>query len=402
MMTYLERHNRLPDSGHRLQTLVQSHLGEVFPAAALVILRDGDCLFDGVWGAEGHAVHPDMLFDLASVSKLFTTTAFLSLLSEHKVALDDPVVSVIPEFGAGGARGMDGGQDPHTRVMLPVPPEAQGATVDPTRITFRQLLTHTSGLAPWRAIFQVAGDIPPPPDQTDPFPIAQRRLNALRAICASPFVGQPDGTIRYSDLGLILIGETVARLQGEPLEDGVRRRVTEPLGLASVGYNPLQRGVERARIAPTEVDHLWRMRRCWGEVHDENACGLGGIAGHAGLFAHARDVAAFGQSWLELDARMGVRADVLREATCEQAASGDERRGIGWMLKARANASVGERFSADSYGHTGFTGTSLWIDPARGLVVACLTNRVYVGREKVGIMPFRRQLHDLVVETVEA
>lgn len=396
-----ERVNQLDASAfQRLQHFMQASLDDVFPSAALAIIWRDTLILDAAWARDGHHTTPDTYFDLASVSKLFTTTAFLLLVSDGVVALDDAIVQVIPEFGAGGLRGVDGGQDPHTRVALPTPAEMLGQQVDPARVTFRHLLTHTSGLPPWRAVFQAAGDLPPPPMEHDPYPVEQRRHNALQAICAYPFVGQPNGVIRYSDIGLMLIGESVARLAGMPLDKAIRERVTEPLGLSSVTYNPLQHGCSLAQIAPTEEDTLWRGRRCWGEVHDENACGLGGIAGHAGLFAQARDVAAFGQAWLRRDQRFGQLP--FAEAVREQARDGDERRGLGWMLKALQKASAGERFSSESFGHTGFTGTSLWIDPQRQLVVSCLTNRVYDGRDTMGIIPFRRTLHDLIADMLDS
>jgi CubicO group peptidase (beta-lactamase class C family) len=200
---------------------------------------------------------------------------------------------------------------------------------------------------------------------------------------------------------MMLVGEAVARLHGDSLEAAVRQRVIEPLGLTSPRYNPLGNGCDCQQIAPTQYDAAWRGRRCWGEVHDENACGMGGVAGHAGLFANVRDVAAFGQAWLERDARLNIAPELMRLATTEQAVNQGERRGLGWMLKALEDSPVGQRFSVESYGHTGFTGTSLWIDPQRALVVACLTNRVYCGREKVGIHAFRQTIHDIIAEELD-
>jgi CubicO group peptidase (beta-lactamase class C family) len=206
--------------------------------------------------------------------------------------------------------------------------------------------------------------------------------------------------VRYSDLGLMLLGETVCRLHGASgaLDEALGERVFEPLKLDSLTFNPLQREHNRNTIAPTEEDPGWRGRRCWGEVHDENACGVGGTAGNAGLFGTARDVAAFGQAWLESDPRLNIAPDLLRYAVQEHEETGGMRRGLGWMIKARDDSSAGDLFSADSHGHTGFTGTSLWVDPVRALVVVCLTNRVYPGREKIGIHAFRRALHDAIVE----
>mgnify|MGYP000861909094 FL=1 len=397
-----------PDVARALEALIAAHLGDTFPALAITAIHRGRVLVNQSWGwidpvTREYPIGPDALFDLASVSKLFTTTAFLSLVSEERAALDDPLVAIVPEFGESGLRPLDGGQDPHSKVRLPTPPELLGKTADPSKVTLRMLLTHTSGLAPWRDVFNAAGPPPSSPDEVDPLPRAERWANALRALCAYPFVGQPgEGVVRYSDLGLMLLGEAVARLDGSgDLAVAVRRRVTEPLALPSVTYNPLQHGRARAAIVPTEDDPAWRGRRCWGEVHDENACGVGGVAGHAGLFGVARDIAALGQAWLGGDPRLAIAPGLRADAVRERAETDGTRRGLGWMLKAREGSSIGEQFHPDAYGHFGFTGTSLWIDPARELVVAALTNRVYPGREHPGIEDFRRGLHDLLAKAVD-
>jgi CubicO group peptidase (beta-lactamase class C family) len=163
----------------------------------------------------------------------------------------------------------------------------------------------------------------------------------------------------------------------------------------------MKNGLSRREIIPTEYDATWRERRVWGEVHDENSCGAGGITGHAGLFAQARDVAALGQAWLSRDPRLGLTPSLIEQALRQQA-DGQYRFGLGWMLKAADSSSAGDLYSESSFGHTGFTGTSLWIDPERELVTAALTNRVYPGREKPGILPFRRALHDLIAQGADA
>jgi CubicO group peptidase (beta-lactamase class C family) len=423
--------NELPETArNKIEGIVQANLGEVFPAAALTVVKDGDVFLNAAWGwidpdEQQHPVQTDTLFDLASVTKLFTATAFLSLMEEKGLPLDTVVVEVVPEFGASGARSMDGGQDPHTKVELPTPEAVRGKRVDPARVTFRHLLTHTSGLAPWRDIFNAAGPAPTPPDEHEPVPRPQRWHNGLHAICNYPFVGEPgDGIVRYSDLGLMLLGEAAARLyangtqhtvgakqlvpaffrdaspytaptQNADLEMAINARVLSPLRLGSVRFNPVRNGIDRNRTVPTEIDPTWRKRRVWGEVHDENACGVGGVAGHAGLFASARDVAALGQAWLENNARLKISPELMEDAKREHANTEGTRRGLGWMLKAAVDSSAGDFFSMSSYGHTGFTGTSLWIDPEKRLVVACLTNRVYPGRANHdGIHAFRRAIHD--------
>lgn len=389
--------------------ITEAHLGRTFPALTLTVIQGGHVWLNAAWGwidpeTRLLPAQPDTRFDLASVTKLFTTTVFLSQVSAGLVRLDDPLVTIIPEFGASGPRPLDGGQDPHSKVQLPTPEEVRGQTADPSRVTFYHLLTHTSGLAPWRDVFNAAGPAPLPPGQHDPIPREQRWANALRALCGYPFVGQPgEGVVRYSDLGLMLLGEAVSRLQTMPgkLDMALHTHLFEPCGLTSLVYNPLSKGCNQITIAPTEFDSTWRKRRCWGEVHDENACGVGGIAGHAGLFGTAWDVAVFGQRWLERHPCLNISPDLMQAATHEHEETGGMRRGLGWMIKTYTDSSAGDLFSPDSYGHTGFTGTSLWIDPRHKLVVACLTNRVYPGREQEGIHSFRRALHDLLARAVD-
>lgn len=401
--------NLSPAAERTLERAIAGHLGTSFPALAITALWRGEVLLDRAWGTldpetGSLPVQHDTLFDLASVSKPFTAAAFLSLVSGGSVMVDTPLVEVIPEFGASGPRPLDGGQDPHSKASLPTPESVRGQTADPARVTFRLLLTHTAGLAPWRDVFNAAGPAPVRPDQPDPLPRQIRWNNALQALCRYPFVGQPgDGEVRYSDLGLMLLGEAVSRLHGTPgdLEAAISARVCAPLALAQTGYTPLEHGYTRQQIAPTEDDPGWRGRRCWGEVHDENACGVGGIAGHAGLFGTAQDVAAFGQAWLERDERLGIDPDLMALAIQQHAQTGGMRRGLGWMLKALEDSSAGDRFSTNAYGHLGFTGTSLWIDPQRALVAVVLTNRVYEGREPRAIHAFRRAAHDALAQAVD-
>ncbi|MCB9453731.1 MAG: beta-lactamase family protein [Anaerolineaceae bacterium] len=395
----------------QLDPVVRLHLGDTFPACTACVIQRGQMVLNAGWGvidpqqatSGENRVHEGTLFDLASVTKLFTTTTFLSLVSQGSVRLDDPLVTVVPEFGAINPRPMDGGQDPHSKATLPTPPELDDQTVDPAQVTFRHLLTHTSGLPPWRDVFNAAGAAPTPPDLPDPIPPETRWQRAVAALCRYPFVGQPDGvTVRYSDVGLLLLGEAIRRLDTASDKPSFIPPGAEQLG--TLLYNPVRdHGISREGIAPTEDDPVWRGRRVWGEVHDENACGVGGIAGHAGLFATASTVARFGQAWLEGASAFGITPDVWREATREQVAYQGTRRGLGWALKAGADSMAGDLMSMDAYGHSGFTGTTLWIDSTHDLVITLLTNRVYPGRWHTGthggIHAFRRAAHDTIVET---
>ncbi len=385
--------------------LLPQHLPATFPALSLCVMHRGEMALEAGWGwldpkTKQLPVTTDTLFDLASVSKLLVEVSFLALVDGGAVRLDDALVTVIPEFGRVNPRAIAGGQDPHTRAFLPADARYAGMTVDPNTVTFKHLLTHSSGLAPWRAIYRLAApDAPPSPSPGEAHDKA-RWQRGLAAMVAFPFAGTVGDTVRYTDVGIMLLGEAVARLFGGRLDQAVRALITQPLDLHSFTYNPVQNGVPRERIAPTEFDNHWRMRRAWGEVHDENACGLGGITGHAGLFATARDVARFGQAWLSDDPRLPVSAALRQRATQEQA-HGQFRLGLGWMLKAASDSSAGDLLSSSSYGHTGFTGTSLWIDPERELVCALLSNRVYHGRDPAGIHTFRRAAHDLIVTAVD-
>ncbi|MFN8563404.1 MAG: serine hydrolase domain-containing protein [Anaerolineae bacterium] len=367
--------------------MIAASLGGVFPAVGIAAYHEGRLALaiaagkiDPVSGRG--VVTPATRFDLASLTKPFTTTAFLTLVSRGSVRLDDPLVSSLPEFGS--------------------------AMAAPERITFR-LLTHTAGLPPWGAIYHAeAQPAPPPPDQPDPVSRGERWSRSLKAICAHPFDASGGEGVRYSDLGFVLLGEAIARLwyAGNVvpprahlgLDMVICEGISERLKLNSQGFNPVRNGVDPMSIAPTEDDQGWRKRRVWGEVHDENASAVGGVAGHAGLFSTAVDVAALGQAWLERSPQLRVAADLMDQAVSEQAASDGERRGWGWMLRLPHGSSAGEKFSPSAYGHTGYTGTSLWIDPDRALVVAVLTNRVYVGRDSDGIHAFRRAVHDILAD----
>ncbi|MCC6615513.1 MAG: beta-lactamase family protein [Anaerolineae bacterium] len=383
--------------------VVKQHLGDTFPACSICVVHRHRYVMHAAWGwvdpeTQKIKATTETYFDLASLTKLFTSMAFLTLVSQGAVGLDDPLVKVVPEFGALAPRPVEGGQDPHTKARQPVEPAYAGQRVDPSRVTFRHLLTHTSGLAPWRDVFNAAGAAPLPPTEEDPMPRSLRWARALEAICGYPFVGQPDGVVRYSDLGIMLLGEAVARLHGEDdLVPAVQERVLRRIyPRRPLYYNPMQNGIPREQIAPTENDPTWRKRRVWGEVHDENACGVGGVAGHAGLFGTAQSVADFGEHCLDMPRSFGLSAALRDEVLTLQAESDDQRRGLGFAFKAPEESSAGDLMGSRTFGHTGFTGTSLWIDPDARLVIACMTNSVYPGREYPGTFEFRRAVHDAI------
>jgi CubicO group peptidase (beta-lactamase class C family) len=319
-----------------------------FPGAALVVGRHDTMLVARgygrlTWSANGAAVSAEStLYDLASVTKVVATTTALMLLVERgRVNLDAPVARYIPEFTGAGKEA----------------------------ITVRRLLNHTAGLRGTLPLYKDAAD----------------RAGALRLVYEATPIVTPGSRVIYSDLNAMLTGEIVARVSGEPLEAFVSREVLEPFGLRQTLYKP-PRSLHR-RVAPTGV---WRGVPSAGVVHDLNAVKLGGVAGHAGLFATARDLARFAQILLA----GGVTPEgtrVLREETIRAFTSvsvparrKDSARALGWQALPtdEDESSAGHLFGPHSYGHTGFTGTSIWIDPDRDVFVVLLTNRVYVPRAR--------------------
>jgi CubicO group peptidase (beta-lactamase class C family) len=304
------------------------------------------------------------MYDVASLAKpIVTTTAGMILVQQDRLDLDQNVTNYLPEF----ALATKSDPDPSWR----------------SRVTVRMLLLHDSGLPAHRDFYKEA-----------------KGHDAVVALAlAEPLVHKPGAKVEYSDIGFILLGEIIERLTGERLDAFAKQEIFEPLGMDHSMFNPSRR--LRADIAPTEMDSAFRKRLVWGEVHDENAWAMGGIAGHAGLFSTAKDVAAFAQMILNggiyAHQRLLSRA-VIAEFTARQTI-GNSARALGWDVPMQPSSS-GRYFSAESFGHTGFTGTSLWIDPERGLFVVLLTNRVNPTRANEKIRQVRPVLHDTIVEAL--
>ena len=415
-----------PAGRGRLDACLRSGLETVFPAAVLLVARRDGVVFHRACGyldpeTRRRPTRPDSLFDLASLTKLFTATAFMTLVETGRVGLETPVAEVLPEFA--GTRPIGPTEDPLSMTVVPPDPLFSGQEVDASTVTFWHLLTHTSGLAAWRSLYREDGEreagskrqeerdrrheaggkgqetMMPLPHQVPPA-LRTRRIGAIYEQYG--FAYPPGACVVYSDLGFILLGEAVARLAGAPLEVYVRQAVLEPLGLQATTYNPLANGFSRGQIAPTEFC-AWRHRRCIGEVHDENSASLGGVAGHAGLFSTAAEVVTLGRLYLNGGVYNGarlLRPETVAEMVRVQAGGDDNPRGLGWLQRSSGYSSSGHRFGPRSFGHTGFTGTSLWVDPDQELIVVLLTNRVYYGRDPQPIHDFRPCLHDTVVEAL--
>jgi uncharacterized protein YbbC (DUF1343 family)/CubicO group peptidase (beta-lactamase class C family) len=297
----------------------------------------------------------DTLFDMASLTKVMATTPSIMLLWERgKLGLDDPVAKYIPEFAAHGKEG----------------------------ITLRQLLTHTSGLRP---------DISLKPDWTG-------YDEAIRLCCEEKLSAPPGEKLIYSDTGMILLGEIVRRVAGEPLDQFARREIYEPLGMKDTGFNPPKSKLDR--IAPTEVEDGRPVR---GVVHDPRARRMGGVAGHAGLFSTAADVARYARMLLnggELDGVRLFKPETVKLMTSVQTPDNiSGRRGLGWDIGSGYSGPRGKIFPLGSYGHTGWTGTSLWIDPFSKTFVIFLSNRNHP-TEAGNVGALRAQLGTLAAEAV--
>lgn len=371
------------DSSHlaTVAAYVASQVDSAYPGAVVAVGRHGRLALLAAAGHLGsedpHRVDPQTVYDLASLTKVIgLTTACMILVNDGRLDLDAPVHTYVPEFDGPGK----------------------------SRVTIRHLLTHSSGLPAWRPLFREARD----------------RRTALALVDTTPLDTVPGDRFVYSDLGAIVLMQVVERITGERIDRYLARRVFEPLGMTSTRYLPPRSW--RERIAPTEIDTVFRHRLIHGEVHDENAGRLGGVSGHAGLFSNAPDLARFA-SWLlktyqtEQQARSSTltasdatpapcsvlcfSSDIIVQFTRRQGVPPGSTRALGWDTPSDSGySSAGTKLSRTSFGHTGFTGTSIWMDPDRDLFIILLTNRVNPTRANTKILHVRAQVADLVAEAI--
>jgi CubicO group peptidase (beta-lactamase class C family) len=287
----------------------------------------------------------DSLFDLASLTKLATTALALSFVRERALTLDTPFRELVPDFR--GGRKDD--------------------------VTLEHVLTHTAGLAWWLPLWKEVGTLE----------------EAVWRAAQEP-LAQDLGTFTYSDLGYLMLTQGLATIGGGTFGELVQSRVLDPVEARTAAFGPRP----SAQCVATEEDEGWRKRRLRGEVHDENAFAIGGTSGHAGLFGTAADVAAIARVFRD---GAVIGNDLAALARTEHHKQGNVRRGIGLALRAPDGPMVGRHFSVDAYGHTGFTGTSVWVDPQLDLTVVLLTNRVYFGRKNDDeTYRFRIAVHEAV------
>ena len=355
-----------PETAARIDAVMERAVRDgAFPGAAVAVGRDGVLVRLRGYGRltpGGAPVTAETPYDLASLTKVVgTTAAAMRLVEAGRLDLDATVESYLPRYRSLGKH----------------------------RVTVRQLLAHSAGHRAWYPFWSHG---------------VRDRDGVLDFIYADTLQYRPGARSRYSDFDMILLGEVIERVTGEPLADAFRDRVFGPLGMAATGFRAV--GAVDPAVAPTEADRAFRGRTLQGEVHDEAASVMGGVAGHAGLFSTASDLARF--AYVLAEGGAGYNTRLFRRTTLEQFVrpvplQSTYPTGLGWMVNAgRGNSAAGSRFGPRSFGHTGYTGTSIWVDPDQGLFVVLLSNRVHPSRDNRRIRDVRPALADAVAGAVAA
>ena len=352
-------------------TYLQSEVDSAFPGAVLaagMVGRPTLYVAVGHYGVDDpRPVDTTTVYDLASLTKVVgLTTVCMLLVQEGKLDLDAPVQRYVPAF--------------------------RGSNKE--RVTIRHLLAHASGLPAWRPLYTEA----------------TTRATAFALVDTTPLVSEPGTTSVYSDLGAIVLTQAVEGITGQRLDALLATRVFGPLGMRDTRFLPPNEWKDR--IAPTERSQDGTIIR--GTVHDENAWRLGGVSGHAGLFSTAPDLVRFMEWLLEMwnapsalslppsggrtaeGGRPTLPRELVRAWTARQNLPAGSSRGLGWDTPSGPNSSAGTKLGPLAFGHTGFTGTSIWIDPEKGLFIILLTNRVHPTRENARIGRVRSRVADLV------
>jgi len=337
-----------------------------FPGASLAVTHGGSLVASQGFGRftyEGDSpeVQANTVFDIASITKVVATTAIAMLLYERgKLPLDEPLAKTLPEF----------------ITLAPKHHQAERELV-----TMRMLLAHSSGLPAYEKLFE----------------FARTRDDLVRAALTARLLHPPGTHVDYSDIGFIILGEALARKAGESFDKFAEREIFAPLGMTSTCFNPPAKW--KSQIPPTEGAQSYFQRVMQGEVNDENASAMGGVAGHAGVFASATDIARVAECMLRGGPPLFQRETVKLFTHREESPMGTTR-ALGWDTPSHPVSSSGRLFSNVAFGHLGFTGTSLWIDPGRRLSVTLLTNRTWPDRAPQLIREFRPKLHDAIVEAL--
>ncbi len=351
----------------------------LFPGGVLLVQHKGRTVHFEAYGHAALQPQPvalttETLFDLASLTKpVATATAAMFLMADRQLSLGDPVSKYIHDFLASDRQG----------------------------ITLFHLLTHSSGLPGWRPLYQEVSRVTQ--EQSGVRNIVGAKMLLYEIIHQEPLEHPPGTKSRYSDLGFILLGEIIEKITQKSLDEFCADRIFGPLKMKDTFYLPLyteqqMQVMKDRKIAATEKCP-WRGRVLRGEVHDENAHIMGGVAGHAGLFGTAQDLQTFMTRYMA-----GLRGEdplfnqeLVRQFTTRPGRIPEDAWALGWTTPSKPSTS-GQHFSSRSFGHLGFTGTSIWADPDSDLVVILLTNRVHPSRDNDQIRLFRPFVHDLIYQ----
>jgi len=333
-----------------------------FPGAVVLVWKAGNTVYEKAFGnytydPQSQKVYPHTIYDLASLTKVVATTTSAMICYDRELfSLDDKVIKYIPEFGVKGKE----------------------------NITVKNLLLHNAGLPAWKKFYGRG----------------LKYDDVINEIYSSEIEYKTGEKTVYSDLGIITLGKIIEKVTNKSLDNFCEVEIFKPLEMNTTFYNP--KDSLKKLCAPTETDDYWRMKILQGEVHDETSAMLNGVAGHAGLFSIAEDIAKL----MSVLMNKGKYRDVqfIKQSTVElftKRYSEESTRALGWDTKSDSGSSAGIYFSKNSFGHTGYTGTSIWADPERNLFVVFLTNRVYPTRENTKIQKVRPQLHNAVIKSIE-
>lgn len=333
----------------------------VFPGAVVLVWKDGQIIYKNSFGKLTYDVNSpkvklNTIYDLASLTKVVaTTTATMICIDRGMLSLNDRVVKFIPEFESN----------------------------EKENITIKNLLLHNSGLPAWKKFYG-------------------RNLvysEVLSEIFSSSLEYKTGEKTVYSDLGLITLGKIIEKVTGKTLDKFCNDEIFKPLGMNSTFFNPPDS--LKNICAPTEKDNYWRMKTLQGEVHDETSAMLAGVAGNAGLFSTAEDISRL-MAVLLNKGKLGntyfIKQNTIELFTTRYAK--ESTRALGWDTKSDSGSSAGNYFGKNSFGHTGFTGTSIWADPEKNLFVVFLTNRVHPTRENSDIIKVRPALHNAIIKSI--
>lgn len=357
------------NNGGQIDHIMKSALNNfVFPGGVLLVAKNGSIIFHKAYGIANLLtdcpVTLDTVFDLASLTKpLATTTSIMALITDQKLALEDPLANLIKEF----------------------------AYSDKENIRIDQLLAHTSGLPDYRPFFK----------QLEQYPHNTTKSHLRQMLLKVPLINPVGQKVLYSDLGFMILEWIIERITNLGIDQYVNDKIYVPLGLDNLFYQNVQDEKRDVKYAATEIC-AWRKMLMEGAVHDENAFVTGGIGGHAGLFGTALDVYRLLDHMLKIYSNPYFKgifpAELVKKVLSRY---GEMGRAMGFDIPSKKNSSSGRFFSCNSVGHLGFTGTSFWIDIKRSIVVIFLCNRIHPDRSNEKIKDFRPRLHDAIMYSLQ-